>query len=120
MKSFFGQHLRPGGDLPQQRDCRTDGRSDREKYRFLKHPGALLTGWEAADTTTNFGQAGNLFRVTEIGSWLLRGHPDKPPFPPGKISEALHVQGNLRSDPSNFPLEKQLYWHVYDDTSGGF
>jgi hypothetical protein len=93
----------------------------RERYRFLKATlERSLTWLGAADTTTISAKRTDLFRVTEIGSWLLRGTPDKPPFPPWETSEVLHVQGNFEIImPSNFPLEKQLYLARFTDDHKG-
>jgi len=93
----------------------------REKYRFLKATlERSLTWLGAADTTTISAKRVELFRVTEIGSWLLHGQPDKPPFPPWETSEVLHVQTNFEIVmPSNFPLEKQLYLARFTDDHKG-
>lgn len=121
MKNFFDnlcdrEEAFRSGDLPIATNDPI-----REKYRFAKSTlERSLTWLGVVDTTTIAARRMDLFRLTEIGAWLLRGKPEQPPFPPREESEELHVHGNLEITVSgNFPLEKQLYLARFTDDHKG-
>jgi len=93
----------------------------KEKYRFMKSTlERSLTWLGVVDTTSIAARRVDLFRLTELGAWLLRGKPDKSPFPPREEAETLHVQSNMEIIiPADFPLEKQLHLARFTDDHKG-
>ncbi|TKJ42580.1 hypothetical protein CEE37_02505 [candidate division LCP-89 bacterium B3_LCP] len=93
----------------------------REKYRLVKsNIERSLTWIGLVDTTTVAIQRTDLFRLTEIGAWLLGCKADIEPFAATEEVGSLSIQPNLEIIvPSNFPLEKQFYLARFTDDQKG-
>ena len=93
----------------------------KEKYRFVKSTlERSLTWLGMADTTTIPARRLDLFRVTDIGEWLLTGKPNQAPFAERDEVGTVAVQNNLEIIvPAGFPLEKQLYLARFTDDHKG-
>jgi hypothetical protein len=93
----------------------------REKYRFVKSTMERSLTWLGmVDTTTISARRTDLFRLTDIGAWLLTGKPNQSPFTPRDTAETVAVQNNLEIIvPAGFPLEKQLYLARFTDDHKG-
>jgi hypothetical protein len=93
----------------------------REKYRFVKSTMERSLTWlGVVDTTTITSRRVDLFRLNDIGSWLLAGKPNQAPFAPREEAESVTVQNNLEiTVPAGFPLEKQLYLARFTDDHKG-
>lgn len=93
----------------------------REKYRLMKSNMERSLAWMGlVDTRTIPNQRIDLFRLTEIGAWLLKSVPDIAPFVLHEDTAKLTIQPNLEIlIPVNFPLEKQLYLARFTDDIKG-
>jgi hypothetical protein len=93
----------------------------KEKYRFLKATLERSLSWIGiVDTTTIQTQRINLFRLTEIGYWLLKAETEESPFQVAEPAESITMMPNLEVHiPSGFPLEKQLFLARFTDDQKG-
>ncbi len=100
----------------------------KEKYRFMKSTLERSLSWIGiVETASHPAQRVDLFRLTEIGAWLLQTRNAKPPFVEreaaprtGTFPEKLVIHSNLEiTVPAGFPLEKQLYLARFTDDHKG-
>ncbi|MFH1863277.1 MAG: helicase-associated domain-containing protein, partial [bacterium] len=93
----------------------------REKYRFMKASLERSLNWIGiVDTITVPNKRIDLFRLTEIGAFLLGRKTDTNPFPRSEEPVYLTVLPNLEVQiPTNFALRKQLYLARFTDDQKG-
>lgn len=93
----------------------------REKFRLTKSNMERSLSWIGlVDTTTIPNQRIDIFRLTEIGAWLIGSQPELIPFIQKDEPGILNIQPNLEIViPSNFLLEKQLYLARFTDDQKG-
>lgn len=93
----------------------------KEKFRFMKSTMERSLTWIGiVDTTTIPTQRISLFRLTEVGAWLLGSKTDVVPFTKPEEMWTLSIQPNMEIlIPSSFPLEKQLFLARFTDDQKG-
>ncbi len=93
----------------------------KEKFRFIKSNLERSLNWiGVVDITTVPSQRINLFRLTEIGSWLLSAGTQPSPFTPTSETGMITMPPNLEIHiPLGFPIEKQLYLSRFTDDQKG-
>ncbi len=94
---------------------------EKEKFRFMKSNLERSLKWIGiVDTTTIPSQRINLFRLTEIGAWLLKLDPMPSPLMQSSVQETIAMMPNLEIHiPDGFPIEKQLYLSRFTDDQKG-
>lgn len=93
----------------------------REKYRFMKSTLERSLAWIGiVDTTTIQSQRLDLFRLTELGAWLMGYKTDLDPFAGRERAETISVQPSFEVLVSTgYLLEKQLYLARFTDDQKG-